>query len=162
MLLADRLIAVGDIDQAIQLYDRVVKSRNVDRHMRVQAAMLAGILRARYFTDAKGAFAYWQIVWRQFADFRFFALQAGFLIGQIGEADFIQSMQKDAMWKATAAYTVGLKHLLHGDRQSAVAEFERCLALGGDAQDSANQLPLKWAKEDLVRLGSNRLPVRQR
>ena len=151
MLLADRLTGVGHIEQAIELYDRVVQSRNVDRYVRVQAAMLAGILRARYFKDAKGAHSSWQTVWEQFADFRFFALQAGFLIGRIDEAAFRHAMRKDALWEATAAYTVGLKHLLHGDRSSAAEEFERCLSLGG-TQGDPEQIPHKWARQDLQRL----------
>jgi len=161
MLLADRLTGIGDIEQAIELYERVVHSRSVDRYMRVQAAMLAGIQRARYSNDAQGAYSTWQIVWQQYADFTFFALQAGFLIGQIDETDFRQAMRKDALWEATAAYTVGLKHLLHGDRNSAMAEFERCLALGGGGKDNAKRIPQIWAQEDLLRLKASNQPAEE-
>ena len=60
-------------------------------------------------------------------------------------------MRKDSLWEATAAYTIGLKHLLHGDRSSAADEFERCLALDG-TKDDLERIPQKWAREDLLRL----------
>jgi tetratricopeptide (TPR) repeat protein len=152
MVLAERLADGGDFAQAERLYERVLRSRNADRHFRVQAAMLAGLLRARFFKDARGAHSYWQTVWEDFGDYRFFALQAGYLIGKITEPEFEQSMQKDALWQASAAYVIGLKHLLGGDRKSAAAAFERCLALGQDAGDNKGRIPQKWAAGDLQRL----------
>jgi tetratricopeptide (TPR) repeat protein len=152
MVYAERLTDHGDYGQALQLYDRVLRSRSADRHFRVQAAMLAGLLQARFAQDAGGAYSYWQTVWEEFADYRFFALQAGYLIGKIDEPQFRQSMQKDALWQASAAYAVGLKHLLGGDRRRAEVAFERCLALGQGAGDNGGRIPQKWAAEDLQRL----------
>ena len=152
MLLADRLSALGDYQQAIALYGQVARSRSADRHFRVQAALLAGIWHTRFFQAADKALPYWQLTLKEFRDFPFFALQAGFMGGQIDEADFRQAMQKDALWQSTAVYMIGLKHLVIGDRSRAVAEFERCLALGGDTQKEQLPVPQRWAEEDLQRL----------
>ena len=64
-------------------------------------------------------------------------------------------MGKDSLWRATAAYTIGLKHLLNDRYRSAAAEFERCLLLADSTEDAHGQIPQKWAREDLQRLRRN-------
>ncbi|UCD82062.1 MAG: tetratricopeptide repeat protein, partial [Desulfobacterales bacterium] len=127
MLLGTRLTELGNYGEAAKLYDFVMRSRQVDELIRVTAAMMAGLTKARFFNDAGGAGIYWNYVVNQFETFKFFSLQAKFLNGTVTEETFRQQMGDSPDRKVSAEYVIGLNHWLHGDVSSAAQAFERCL-----------------------------------
>jgi hypothetical protein len=84
-LLADRLTELANYEDAIGLYDWVMRSRQVDKLDRVTAGMLAGITTARYLSHPADAKIYWHYVLNEFDEFKFFSLQATFLNGTLSE-----------------------------------------------------------------------------
>ena len=159
MLLADRLNGLGDHEAAIELYAYVMRSRRPDKFVRVTSAMLAGLLTARILNDVRDARTYWNYIIDEFADYRFFALQAGFLNGTLSEESFRKNMGQSADWQAAAEYAVGLDYLLKGDVSSAQQAFESCLKIDTGNKIRNRYSPQTWAREDLRRIrrgaGSN-------
>jgi 4-amino-4-deoxy-L-arabinose transferase-like glycosyltransferase/cytochrome c-type biogenesis protein CcmH/NrfG len=152
MLLADRFTELENYAEAVQLYDFVMRSRQVDKRIRVAAAMMAGITQARFLNDPGGAGTYWNYVVNQFEMFKFFSLQAKFLNGTVTEETFRQQMGDSPDWKVSAEYVIGLKHWMHGDLPSAAQAFERCLQTKTEKKSSNRYSPQKWAREDLQRI----------
>jgi tetratricopeptide (TPR) repeat protein len=154
ILLADRLVEMGNYEYAAGLYDRVVHSRKTNRYLRVQAAMLAGILATRHLINAEMARGYWLAVSRNFRDFKFFAQQADYMLGVLDENTFRKHMQRSNQWQIAAAYMIGLKNWSNGDLPKAEREFQRCLADLRDSEAKPETIPQKWAWEDLQRIRS--------
>ncbi len=152
MLLANRLTELGSYSEAVDLYDSVMQSRQVDKLIRVTAAMMAGFASARFLNDAAGTATYWNYVVNQFEMFKFFSLQAQFLNGTLTEETFRQQMGDSPDWKASAEYVIGLNHWLHGDASSAARAFERCLQTDTGKKSPDQYSPQKWAREDLLRI----------
>jgi tetratricopeptide (TPR) repeat protein len=150
MLVAERFIALDRTNEAVQLYDWVAGLNGVDRFLRVQAIMKAGFTVARFHRDASRARAYWQLVLEDFDDFRFFSEQAAFLIGKRDPEAFVRNMRNLPEGEAAAAYAIGLQCWLDGDSAAARLYFSRCL---GDVRHiRPDDVPRKWAREDLARL----------
>jgi hypothetical protein len=95
---------------------------------------------------------YWRSVSKRYGDHRLLALQADYLIGALDEEEFLKKMNRNARWKARAAYAVGLKRWLSGREDEAVRAFERCLALAPAAESGPAMMAFKWAREDLDRI----------
>ena len=152
MLLADRLIELGNYTDAVELYDRVMGSRQVDKLVRVTAGMLAGITTARFLNNSAHQIIYWQYIVDEFDEFKFFSLQAKFLNGTLSDKEFKLQMGDSPDWKVSAEYVSGLNHWLNGDIVSAAQAFERCLQMGTGLKSSNQYSPLKWAREDLERI----------
>lgn len=159
MLLANRLSQLGYYGEVINAYDFVMRARQVDKIVRVTAAMLAGISKARFFNDAAGAAAYWKYVVDHFESFKFFSLQAKFLNGSLTEETFEQQMGNSPNWKASAEYVIGLNHWLQGDAVSAAQAFVRCLQIHAGKNASNPYSPQKWAREDLQRIRKSKTPT---
>jgi hypothetical protein len=156
MMLADRLLASGNYVDAVGLYDLIMRSRELDKRVRVTAAMMAGITTARYLRDAADEKVYWRYVSSNFSDFSFFSLQADYLDGNLTEIEFRAQMGDSPVRKMSAEYIVGLSHWLKGDTVSAAKAFETCLLFDSEDPSRSNYLPLKWAGEDLARIqGAN-------
>jgi lipopolysaccharide biosynthesis regulator YciM len=155
MLLADRLAELGKYENAVEIYERVMRSRQVDKLIRVTSAMMAGITAARYLNPAVDKKIYWHYVLNEFGEFKFFALQAKFLGGTLSEKDFRLQMGDLPAWKASAEYVIGLNKWLNGDSLSAVQAFERCLQVDAETKSRNKYSPQKWAQEDLARLKKN-------
>jgi tetratricopeptide (TPR) repeat protein len=152
LILADRLVDLGYYEDALQSYTHVMRMRDANRYLRVQAAMKAGYTAARYFQNVELATSYWQTVSEAYRDFRFFALQADFLIGALNEAEFMQAMGDASKWKASAFYAVGLRRNLAGDVKGAAAAFKQALSGPTRLAGKPEEIPQKWAWEDLQRL----------
>jgi hypothetical protein len=152
MRVADRLVDMGQYDDAVYLYRLVSASSDTERYLRVQATMKAGITAARFMPDEVDIREYWNAVARDYDDFTFFSLQARFLSGSIDGESFERQMNRNAEWRAAVAYAMGLKHWLNGDIVAATDAFERCLRLGGKKTARPERIPQKWAWEDLNRL----------
>jgi tetratricopeptide (TPR) repeat protein len=152
MLLAKSFTRLQHYEEAVDAYDFVMRSRQVEKPVRVVAAMLAGITRARFFNDAAGAAIYWQYVVDHFERFSFFSLQAKFLNGTLTEETFRRKMGDSAQWRASAQYAIGLAHWLQGDISAAVQAFEQCLQADTEIKSPASYSPQKWAREDLLRI----------
>jgi tetratricopeptide (TPR) repeat protein len=152
MLLADRYAELGNYADAVGLYDRIMRSRQVDKHIRVTAGMLAGITAARHFRRAADEKIYWQYIINEFDEFNFFSLQAKFLNGTLSEQDFRLQMGDSPDWRVSAEYVIGLNRWLNGDAASAAQAFERCLQVAAEIQPRSHYSPLKWAREDLERI----------
>jgi Flp pilus assembly protein TadD len=152
MLLANRFAERGNFEDAAASYDYVMRSRQADKLIRVAAAMMAGLTRARFYKDAAGAAACWNYVVAQFERFKFFSLQAKFLNGTLTEKTFRHQMGNSPDWRVSAEYVVGLNHWLHGDAASAAQAFERCLQTDTGKKSSYPYSPQKWAREDLQRI----------
>jgi tetratricopeptide (TPR) repeat protein len=152
ILLADRYAELENYQAAIRLYERVMRSRQVDKLVRVTAAMLAGITTARYLSPAVDEKIYWHYVINEFDEFRFFSLQAQFLAGNLPAPKFRSEMGDSPAWKASAEYVVGLNDRLKGNSLNAVRAFERCLQVDDDAKSHNRYSPQKWAREDLRRI----------
>ena len=159
MLLANRFAERGDFEDAAASYDYVMRSRQADKLIRVAAAMMTGITRARFFNDAAGAAACWNYVVAQFEEFKFFSLQAKFLNGTLTEEIFRHQMGNSPGWKVAAEYVIGLNHWLHGDAASAAQAFERCLQTDAGKKSSNPYSPQKWAREDLQRIQEAKTPI---
>jgi hypothetical protein len=129
-----------------------MRSRQVDKQVRVTAGMLAGIIAARHLRRVVDEKIYWQYILTEFDEFKFFSLQARFLNGSLSEKDFRLQMGDSPDWQVSAAYVIGLKHWLNGDAASATRAFERCLQASSPSQFSNQYSPPKWAREDLQRL----------
>jgi tetratricopeptide (TPR) repeat protein len=152
MLLADRFAELGNHKDAIGLYDRVMRSRQVDKLIRVSAGMLAGITTARYYRHRADEKIYWQYISNEFDEFKFFSLQANFLNGTLSEKEFRSQMGGSSSWKVSAEYIIGLSHWLNDDIVTAAQNFERCLQIGSEIKSDNQYSPLKWAREDLRRI----------
>jgi tetratricopeptide (TPR) repeat protein len=153
MLLADRFTAWGNYAEAVELYDRVMRSRQADKLTRVAAGMLAGMTIARYLSPAADEKIYWRYILKEFDEFKFFSLQAKFLNGGLSETEFRKQMGDSPAWQVSAEYVIGLNLWLKGDAASAALAFERCLQDGAGINARRQYSPLKWAREDLRRLG---------
>jgi hypothetical protein len=152
MMLADRLLAAGNYIDAVGLYELVMRSRQVDRFVRVTAAMMAGITTARYLKDAADEKIFWDYAADNFDDFKFFSLQAKYLNGTLIEKELRLQMGDSPVRRVSAEYIIGLKYWLNGDIASAAKAFERCLQIEVEDKSGSNYLPLKWAREDLARI----------
>ncbi len=152
MLLADRDAELGNYTDAVGLYDRVMRSRQVDKHIRVTAGMLAGITAARLLRRAVDEKIFWQYIINEFGEFKFFSLQAKFLNGTLSEQDFRLQMGDSPDWQVSAEYDIGLSRWLNGDAASAARAFERCLQVAAKIQPRRQYSPLNWAREDLERI----------
>ncbi len=152
MLLADRLTELGDYEDAIGLYDWVMRSRQVNKFVRVTAGMLAGITTARYLSHSAGENIFWHYVENEFDAFKFFSLQAKFLSGSLSEKEFRLQVGESPDWKVSAEYVIGLNHWMNGDAASAVQAFERCLEVKIEKKARNRYAPQKWAREDLKRI----------
>lgn len=159
IILADRLVEMGKYEYAVRLYDRVMHSRKTNRYLRVQAAMLAGITATRHLKNAETAHGYWIAVSRKFRDFKFFALQADFMLEILDEKPFRKHMQLSNQWQIAAAYMIGLKNWINGDLAKAEREFQRCLADHREPAAKPETIPQKWAWEDLQRIRSGEQPA---
>lgn len=159
IILADRLVEMGNFEYAAGLYDRIMHSRKTNRYLRVQAAMLAGTLATRHLKNAEMARRYWLAVSRKFRDFTFFAQQADYMLGVLDENTFRKHMQRSNQWQIAAAYMIGLKNWFNGDLPKAEREFQRCLADLRDLEAKPDTIPQKWAWEDLQRIRSGPSPV---
>jgi tetratricopeptide (TPR) repeat protein len=159
IILADRLVEMGNYEYAVGLYDRVMHSRKTNRYLRVQAAMLAGILATRHLKNTEMAQGYWLAVYRKFRDFKFFALQADYMLGVLDENTFRKHMQFSNQWQTAAAYMIGLKNWSNGDLPKAEKEFQRCLDDLSDPEAKPETIPQKWAWEDLRRIRSGAPPA---
>ena len=158
MIVAERKITLGNPGDALRLYEAILFSRDVDRYLRVQAAMKGGITAARLLNDRTEAGKFWNQVRTQFKDFTFFALQAEYFLGEIDEQRFSQMMDRGPLWQASAAYAVGLKRRLDGDPAGAAAAFEKCLTYREDeGKGRPEQVPYSWAWEDLQSVRGNSL-----
>ena len=152
MLVADRLVDVGQYGDAVYLYRLVSASSDTERYLRVQAAMKVGFTAARFMPDDVDIREYWNSVARDYGDFTFFSLQARFLSGAIDGESFERQMNRNAEWEAAGAYAIGLNHWLNGDITAARVAFERCLGLGAEKTARPEGIPQEWAWEDLNRL----------
>ena len=153
MTVADRLIELGKYPQAVSLYELVMNAHDADRHLRVKAAMTAGITAVRFFKDKGVGKEFFDIVVTDFGEFTFFALQAEFLQGGIPEEEFKKRMARGADWQAAAAYVVGLAHWWRGDLKNAVTAYKECLAsINTERSIRPAGLPQKWAWDDLQRI----------
>jgi tetratricopeptide (TPR) repeat protein len=152
MILAERLTDLGRYREAVDCYRRVAAANNVRVPDRVQAAMLAGYTAARYLKDRAEAETHWRTVAERYGDYRFFALQARFLIGDLATTDFLQQMNRDRLWQASAAYDVALKLWMNGRTEESVRALEKCLDHYAGAGVDPEGVPLKWAREDLARI----------
>ncbi|CAB1059210.1 hypothetical protein D1BOALGB6SA_3968 [Olavius sp. associated proteobacterium Delta 1] len=152
MLLADRFTELGSYGDAIGLYDRVMRSRQLDKLVRVTAGMLAGITTARYSSPAADAQIYWHYVENEFDEFKFFSLQAKFLNGSLSEREFRRQIGDSPDWKVSAEYVIGLNRWLNGDAASALQAFERCLQVDTARKSRIRYSPQKWAQEDIERI----------
>jgi tetratricopeptide (TPR) repeat protein len=152
MLVADRLVDMGQYGDALYLYRLVSASSDTKRYLRVQAAMKRGFTAARFMPDDVDIREYWKAVARDYDDFTFFSLQARFLSGAIDGGSFERQMNRNAEWRAAGAYAVGLKHWLNGNMVAARVAFERCLRFDGKKTARPERIPQKWAWEDLNRL----------
>lgn len=157
LLLADRLTELGNYEEAIGLYDWVMRSRQVDKLVRVTAGMLAGITTARYLNRTAAEKIYWQYILKEFDDYKFFSLQAEYLNGTLTEKEFRLQMGDSPDRQVSAEYVIGLNLWLKGDAASAAQAFERCLQVDTEIKSRNQYSPLEWAKEDLKRIG-NREP----
>ena len=152
MLVADRLVDMGQYDDAVYLYRLVSASSDTKRYLRVQAAMKVGFTATSFMPDDVGIRDYWKAVARDYDDFTFFSLQARFLSDSIDGGSFERQMNRNAEWRAAGAYAIGLKHWLNGNIVAARVAFERCLRLDGKKTAKPESIPQKWAWEDLNRL----------
>jgi len=152
MLVADRLVDVGQHGNAVYLYRLVSASSDTARYLRVQAAMKVGFTAARFMLDDVDVREHWNSVARDYGDFTFFSLQARFLSGAIDGESFERQMNRNAEWEAAGAYAIGLNHWLNGDTTAARVSFERCLGLGAEKTARPEGIPQEWAWEDLNRL----------
>lgn len=152
MLLARRYRESGNFKQALELYDRVMTSRDVAKRIKLTAAMQAGMLHARLNNDAARARHYWQLIERDFREFKFFASQASFLLGNLDENSFRKLMGDSPEGQATAEYIIGLHHRLNGNRPSAIRSYQRCLQIDTGESSLGGDTPRAWAREDLRRL----------
>jgi len=159
IILADLLVEMGNYKYAVGLYDGVMRSRKTNRYLRVQAAMLAGITATRHLKNAEAASGYWLAVSRKFQDFKFFALQADYMLGVMDENTFRKHMQLSNQWQIAAGYMIGLKNWLNGDLPKAEKEFQRCLVDLNDPDAKPETIPQKWAWEDLQRIRSGAPPA---
>jgi tetratricopeptide (TPR) repeat protein len=152
MALADRFSDAGNYEDALRLFDRVMKAHDADRYIRVQAAMMAGILSIRNFRDENMAGVYWNSIVEDFSDFTFFAIQARYLSGMMGDRKFFEKMRTSEKWTASWYYVSGLKRWLDGDVENASVFFRRCLAGISDLANRPEDIPQKWAWEDLRKI----------
>ena len=152
ILLADRFIELGNYEDAVGLYDLVMRSRQVDKFIRVTAGMLTGITTVRYLNHSNDANIFWRYVEREFDEFKFFSLQAKFLNGSLSRKEFRLRVGDSPDWKASAEYVIGLNHWLNGDPASAVQAFERCLQVDTERKSHNRCSPKKWAREDIERI----------
>jgi hypothetical protein len=129
-----------------------MRSRQVDKSVRVIAGMLAGITTARYLSPRADDKIYWNFVINEFDEFKFFSLQAHFLNGTLAEPEFRRQMADSPIWEVSAEYIIGLKHRLDGNAASAAVAFERCLKIEVDTESRNRYSPQQWAREDLKRL----------
>ncbi|MGA9234371.1 MAG: tetratricopeptide repeat protein, partial [Desulfobacterales bacterium] len=161
MLVADRLVDMGQYGDAVYLYRLVSASSDTERYLRVQAAMKTGFTAARFMPDDVDIREYWKAVARDYGDFTFFSLQARFLSGAIDGESFERQMNRNAEWEAAGAYAIGLNHWLNGNTTAARVAFERCLIFDGKKTARPERIPQKWAWVDLNRLRMHPGPFRQ-
>ncbi len=152
MLLALRFRESGNAKESIELYDRVMRSRQVAKRIRLSAAMRAGMTIARFFNDAADARRYWLYTLREFKEFNFFSLQASFLVGDLDEKGFRKQMGDTPEGQVTAEYIVGLRHWLNGNTASAIQAYRRCLQIDIGNHTFDRDSPRTWAREDLQHL----------
>ena len=157
---ADRLVDLGEHRQAVRIYDRVVSDRGADPHLRVKAALAAGITAVRFFDDKKVGQKFFSIIVKDFKEFSFFSIQAEFLQGVISAAELKIKMARGAEWQAAAAYVAGLSCELRGDLEKATAAYRECLdTIKTEKSVRPNGLPYKWAWDDLRRIQGQRHPA---
>ena len=102
--------------------------------------------------DPVDARLYWLYIVREFNEFKFFSLQASFLVGDLDEKGFRKQMGDTPEGQVTAEYIVGLRHRLNGNTASAIQAYRRCLQIDiGDHTFDRNS-PRTWAREDLEHL----------
>ena len=154
MQLAGRFNELGVYGAAVDLYTFVMRSRQVDKSVRVASAMLAGLLSARFFNDGADIETYWNYIADEFNEFRFFSLQAKFLNGALSEETFREQMGQSLDWMVAVEYVIGLNHWLNGDVSSAIKAFENCLNLNTEKKAHNLYSPQTWAQEDLQRIRS--------
>jgi hypothetical protein len=129
-----------------------MRSRQVAKRIRLSAAMRAGVTIARFLNDNEAARRYWQYILRKFNEFKFFSLQASFMVGDLDEESFRNLMGNTLEGQITAEYMIGLQYRLNGNTTSAIQAYRRCLQI--DTGDNAFDLdsPRTWAREDLQHL----------
>ncbi|MGD8283772.1 MAG: hypothetical protein PVG08_06680 [Desulfobacterales bacterium] len=157
IILAERLEALGEHEASLDLYGYIMKSRMVDKAVRVSAAMKAGLIVARHFHNNVSATIYWEYIIEQFLEFRFFVLQAEFFMGALSEESFRKQMGSSSEWRTAAEYVIGLKHWLNGHMSEAVEAYQRCLQIASDQHSDELSASQKWAQEDLKHIRETRL-----
>ena len=152
MLLALRFSESGNVKESIELYDKIMRSRQVAKRIRLSAAMRAGMTIARFLNDAEDARRYWQYIVEEFNEFKFFSLQASFMVGDLDEKSFRKLIGDTPEGQVTAEYIVGLHYRLNGNTTRAIQAYRRCLQIDtGDHTFDLNS-PRTWAREDLQHL----------
>ena len=129
MLLALRFSESGNVKESIELYDKIMRSRQVAKRIRLSAAMRAGMTIARFLNDAEEARRYWQYIVREFNEFKFFSLQASFMAGDLDEKSFRKLIEDTPEGQVTAEYIVGLRYRLNGNTTRAIQAYRRCLQI---------------------------------
>jgi len=153
MVVADRLIELEKYPQAVSLFQLVMNAHDVERHLRVRAAMAAGITAVRFNNDIAVGQQFFGAALTDFGEFRFFALQAEFLRGGISEEELKRRMARGAEWESAAAYVIGLSRWVRGDLEGAAEAYKECLeTVKADRAIRPDGLPQKWAWDDLQRI----------
>lgn len=150
--LAIRLADLGKHEKAIEWYDRIINSPNVNEIIRARAAMFAGITVARLSSDPARANVYWRLLTDQFAGLTSFSQPANFLLGKVKETTFRRQVNRTPDEIAFGEYLIGLRHWLDGDQPAAASAFERCLKLSTEKDPDSLKIPYRWAREDLQKI----------
>ena len=154
MRLASRLNELGKHQEALGLYRILSEDSHPHRIIRLQAAMLAGLTASRFLGDADSAEPFWQIVSDSYKEYTFFSQQAEFMLGRKSEEQFAESMRHKPEWEAAAAYMIGLRAVLTGDKEAAKEWFERSMAIEYPIDSDAPYNLQVWAAEDLKRISA--------
>ena len=153
MYVADRMIDLGNYPQAISLFKFVMNAHDADRHLRARAAMAAGITAVRFNNDIAIGRQFFDAILTDFGEFRFFALQAEFLRGDISVDELKRRMARGAEWESAAAYVIGLSLRVRGDLKGAAVAYKECLeTVKTERAIRPDGLPQKWAWDDLRRI----------
>jgi tetratricopeptide (TPR) repeat protein len=153
IFVAERLIELQKYPQAVELYKLVMVANDAERHLRVKAAMLAGITADRFFNKKNAGYEFYDVVVKDFEDYLFFVWQAEYLLGHITEEELKKRMARGNEWNAAAAYVIGLARWLRGDLNGAAEAFKECLGKSNpESSVPPEALPQKWAWADLKRI----------
>ena len=67
----------------------------------------------------------------------------------IDDRTFQKQMHLPDKWAAAWSYVTGLKRWMEGDAGAAALSFRRCLTGVADLESRPDEIPQKWAWEDL-------------